>query len=82
MEKVSDGYVSNYTCYRIINIIKTTLQNLWNRYVNIETILLPGQNRGNAAIVEEEKFTENLPLLFDITRADAKKHLREEAFFF
>ena len=65
-KKVSDRYVSNYTCYRTINSIKTTLQNLWNRNMNIKTSLRPARNHSIKAIAHEDKFTENLPFLFDI----------------
>ena len=48
--------------------------------MNIKTSLCPGRNRSNKAIAEEEKFTENFLLLFDILRSDAKEHLSEEDF--
>ena len=50
--------------------------------MNNKTSLRPGRNRSNKAIAEEEKFKENLPILFDISRSDAKVHLSEEDFFF
>ena len=43
-KKVSNGCISNYTCYKTINSIKTTSQNLWNRYMNIKTSLLDEWN--------------------------------------
>jgi len=58
------------------------LQNLWNQYMNIKTSLRPGWNRTNKAIAKEEKFTENLRQLFDISKPDAKQNLSEEDFLF
>ena len=48
--------------------------------MNNKTSLRPGRNRSNIAIAED-KFTENLPLLFDISRYDAKEHLSEDFLF-
>ena len=83
-KKVADGSTSNYgsTCYKTLKSLKSKLQNMWNQYDRIRLSLRPNRKRSNKAIAQEQDFKNKLHTLFDISKSDAKEHLKDEDFLF
>ena len=81
-KKVADGSTSNCTCYKTLKSVKSKLQNMWNQYDRIRLSLRPNRKHSNKAIAQEQDFRDKLHILFDISKPDAKEHLKDEDFLF
>ena len=81
-KKVADGSTSNYTCYKTLKSVKSKLQNMWNQYNRIRLSLRANRKRSNKAIAQEQDFKNKLHTLFDISKPDAKEHLKDKDFLF
>ena len=55
---------------------------MWNQYDRIRLSLRQGRKRSNKAIASEQHFKNKLRTSFDISKPDAKEHLKDEDFLF